>query len=150
MQAVAARCQNPSPKRQPQALPVAPKAAGPGRKTLGSGLTDASGRFRIVIPRLTLRPGTSLLSAQVWPRHSYLLPSRSAELPLTILPPEPVSLLFYVLPVLLSGGAVVLMLLGRWLVPQVATTASLAQDPVGSLAQSTQASQSAAQRQRSP
>lgn len=96
-----------------------PEGSATGRKTLGSGLTDAGGRFRIVIPRLTLRPGTSLLSAQVWPRHSYLLPSRSAELPLTILPPEPVSLLFYVLPVLLSGGAVVLMLLGRWLAPRL-------------------------------
>lgn len=96
-----------------------PEGSSTGRRTLGSGLTDASGRFRIVIPRLMLRPGTSLLSAQVWPRHSYLLPSRSAELPLTILPPEPVSLLYYVLPVLLSGGAVVLMLLGRWLAPRL-------------------------------
>lgn len=109
----------PIPESVPPGATSGPEGSTTGRKTLGSGLTDAGGRFRIVIPRLTLRPGTSLLSAQVWPRHSYLLPSRSAELPLTILPPEPVSLLFYVLPVLLSGGAVVLMLLGRWLAPRL-------------------------------
>ena len=87
------------------------------RRALASGITDSRGRFRIVIQRLPLRPGPAVLAAQVTPRHSYILPARAAELPILVLPPEPVSAIYYVLPLLASALGGLLWLLGRWLQP---------------------------------
>ncbi len=84
-----------------------------------SGVSDSQGHFRIVIPRLPLRPGPAVLAAEVQPHARFILPARAAELPLTVLPPEPVSALYYVLPLLASVLGALLWLLGRWLQPQL-------------------------------
>lgn len=90
------------------------------RRALASGITDSTGHFRIVIQRLPLRPGPAVLAAQVTPRHSYILPARAAELPILVLPPEPVSAIYYVLPLLASALGGLVWLLGRWLRPTLA------------------------------
>jgi hypothetical protein len=105
------------PARDPATPPPEPVRT---RRALASGITDSSGRFRIAIQRLPLRPGPAVLAAQVTPRHSYILPARAAELPILILPPEPVSALYYVLPLLASVLGGLLWLLGRWLQPALA------------------------------
>jgi hypothetical protein len=94
-----------------------PGTATASRRALASGVSDSQGRFRIVIPRLPLRPGPAVLAAQVTPRHHYILPARAAELPLTVLPPEPVSALYYVLPLLATALGALLGLFMRWLRP---------------------------------
>lgn len=107
------------------APPSPPEARAPAepprlRRAQASGITDSSGRFRIVFQRLPLRPGPAVLAAQVTPRHSYILPARAAELPILVLPPEPVSAIYYVLPLLASALGGLLWLLGRWLQPTLA------------------------------
>lgn len=92
-------------------------SARPGR-LVASGITDSNGRFRIVIPRLPLRPGPAVVAAQVTPRHRYILPARAAELPITVLPPEPVSAVYYLLPLVASALGGLLWVLGRWLLPR--------------------------------
>ncbi len=83
---------------------------GETRRRLGSVLTDGNGRYQLEILKLPLRPGAAFISAVVTPQRHYIRLGRSAELPIQVLPPEPVSLLYFLLPVLLSS----LLLLGIW------------------------------------
>lgn len=105
---------------EPAALPGEP-AAEPTRpvRAVASGVTDPDGRFRIVIPRLPLHPGPAVLAAQVTPRHRGILPARAAELPITVLPPEPVSAFYYLLPLGATVLGALLWLAGRWLQPHL-------------------------------
>ena len=103
-----------APTGPPPAEP--PPRAG---RVSASGVSDSQGRFRIVIPRLPLHPGPAVLAAQVSPRYHYILPARAAELPLTVLPPEPFSALYYILPLLASALGALMWLLGRWLRPHL-------------------------------
>lgn len=93
--------------------------SGSDRRRLGSVLTDGYGRYRLTVEKLQLRVGPAFLSAQVTPRRGHILTGRSAELPITVLPPEPVSLLPFLIPLLatLLGGA--LALAGRLLRPRL-------------------------------
>lgn len=86
------------------------------KRSLGHAETDAQGRFEIVVPKLTLPPGPTLLSAYVVPRRGHILPGRSSELAVTVLPPEPISLLYFLLP--LIGTALLWLgtVLGRKLI----------------------------------
>lgn len=106
---------NPASNGAPPALPEIPI----GRRLLGTAETDASGAFRVQIPRLGLRAGSFFLAAQVRPRQRAVRPARSAELPLTVLPPEPVSAWYYAAPLLGSAGLGLLYLLLRWLGPRL-------------------------------
>jgi hypothetical protein len=72
---------------------------------LGRGLTDADGRFAIAVHRLPLPLGPATLVAVAAPGRSHRLPGRSDPIRLTVLPPEPVSILYYAAPVLLSALA---------------------------------------------
>lgn len=103
------------------AAPPARGADEPQRllRALASGVTDRGGRFRIVIPHLHLHPGPAVLAAQVTPRYRYILPARAPELPITVLPPEPVSAFYYLLPLGATVLGALLWLAGRWLRPQV-------------------------------
>lgn len=93
--------------------------AGLSRRVLGSGITDESGRYRVVIKRLALHTGPAFLSAQVWPRRRYILPARSPEQPITVLPPEPVSPLYYLVPLGVTALGVLGSLLMRRLLPRL-------------------------------
>lgn len=101
------------------AAPPAPPEIPIGRRLLGTAETDVTGAFRVQIQRLGLRSGSFFLAAQVRPRQRAVRPARSAELPLTVLPPEPVSAWYYAAPLLGSVGLGLLYLLLRWLVPRL-------------------------------
>lgn len=90
------------------------------KRHLGSVLTDAYGHYELRVPKLHLRVGSAFLISQVTPRRRHVVPGRSAELPLTVLPPEPVSLLYFIVP--LAGTALVLLslLAARALRPRIA------------------------------
>lgn len=90
------------------------------RRTLGTAITDEAGRYSLTIPKLPLRPGSALISAQVFPHRHYVEGARSTEVALTVLPPEPVSPLYFLLPVVLTTLLGALVLLGRWLRPRLA------------------------------
>jgi hypothetical protein len=90
------------------------------RRLLGTAVTDGMGGYRLQVPRLALRPGSFYLAAQVRPRGRAVRPARSAELPLVVLPPEPVSAWYYAAPLLLTGVLGLLYLLVRWLRPRLA------------------------------
>lgn len=89
------------------------------RRRLGSVLTDGYGRYRLQVEKVSLRVGSAFLSAQVTPRRGHILTGRSAELPITVLPPEPVSLLPFLIPLLLTLVGAVVALLGRLLRPRL-------------------------------
>ena len=74
-----------------------------GKRSLGHALTDNLGRFEITAPKLLLPTGAALLSAQVFPRRGHILPGRSPELALLVLPPEPISVLYFLLPLGVTG-----------------------------------------------
>lgn len=76
---------------------------------LPAGATDERGRFRIVVEKLRLAPGPFSVWARALPGRSHRLPGRSPPLPIYVLPPEPVSVLYYLAPLLatLLGGALV-------------------------------------------
>ena len=106
------------------AAPTAPPARGADEqprllRAVASGVTDRGGRFRIVIPHLPLHPGPAVLAAQVTPRYRYVLPARAPELPITVLPPEPVSAFYYLLPLGATVLGALMWLAGRWLRPHV-------------------------------
>lgn len=106
------------------ASPTAPPARGADElprllRAVASGVTDRGGRFRIVIPHLPLHPGPAVLAAQVTPRYRYVLPARAPELPITVLPPEPVSAFYYLLPLGATVLGALMWLAGRWLRPHV-------------------------------
>jgi hypothetical protein len=89
---------------------VAIEVSSDGRRhRLGSTLTAANGRYELLLPKLSLRTGSAFLSAEVTPRHRHVLVGRSAELPIVVLPPEPVSLLYFLLP--LSASTLLALLL---------------------------------------
>lgn len=90
------------------------------KRHLGSVLTDAYGHYELRVLKLPLRVGSAFLFSQVTPRRRHIVPGRSAELPLTVLPPEPVSLLYFIVP--LAGTALVLLslLAARALRPRLA------------------------------
>jgi hypothetical protein len=75
-----------------------------GKRSLGHALTDNLGRFEITAPKLLLPTGAALLSAQVFPRRGHILPGRSPELALLVLPPEPISVLYFLLPLGVTGA----------------------------------------------
>lgn len=86
------------------------------KRSLGHAETDAQGRFEIVVPKLMLPPGPTLIVAQVFPRRGHILPGRSPEVAVQVLPPEPISLLYFLLPLI---GTVLLglgIVLGRKLI----------------------------------
>lgn len=87
------------------------------RRWLGSALSDRYGRYRLEIDKLRLRTGAAILVAQVTPRRHYILPGRTAEMPLTVLPAEPVSLRYFLLPLLLSVLGLGAHRAGRFLRP---------------------------------
>lgn len=86
------------------------------KRSLGHAETDAQGRFEIQVPKLLLPPGPTLLSAHVFPKRGHILPGRSPDVAVQILPPEPISLLYFLFP--LIGTALIWLgtLLGRKLV----------------------------------
>lgn len=104
---------------QSNGAPAVPPEIPIGRRLLGTAETDATGAFRVQIPRLGLRAGSFFLAAQVRPRQRAVRPARSPELPLTVLPPEPVSAWYYAAPLLGSIGLGLLYLLLRWLTPRL-------------------------------
>lgn len=87
-----------------------------GKRSLGHALTDNLGRFEITVPKLLLPTGAALLSAQVFPRRGHILPGRSPELALLVLPPEPISVLYFLLPLGVTGALWLGYVLGRRLV----------------------------------
>lgn len=99
--------------------PPAPEPSG-ARRSLGSAVTDAQGRFRIDLKRLALRTGPAYLSAQVWPRRRFILAGRSPEVPIQVLPPEPVSPLFYLVPLGATALGMLFAVLARLAGPRLA------------------------------
>lgn len=89
------------------------------RRILGTAVSNADGRFVLDIPRLPLRSGPTDLVARVVPARRYIRPAVSNELRVVVTPPEPVSLLYFLLPLLGSALAAGLFLLGRLLAPRV-------------------------------
>lgn len=70
---------------------------------LARGETDERGRFRLVLRRIALQQGEVEVAAQVTPRRSYRAAGRSAPQRLRVLEPEPVSMIYYLAPLLLTG-----------------------------------------------
>ena len=60
-----------------------------------------------------LPAGATLLSAQVFPRRGHILPGRSPELAVQVLPPEPISVLYFLLPLLVTGALLLGYALGK-------------------------------------
>lgn len=89
------------------------------RRILGTAVSNADGRFVLDLPRLPLRAGPTDLVARVVPARRYIRPAVSNELRVVVTPPEPVSLLYFLLPLLGSALAAGLFLLGRLLAPRV-------------------------------
>ena len=83
------------------------------KRNLGHAQTDAQGRFEIIVPKLMLPAGATLLSAQVFPRRGHILPGRSPELAVQVLPPEPISVLYFLLPLLVTGALLLGYALGK-------------------------------------
>lgn len=94
--------------------------SGGEKRHLGSVLTDAYGHYELRVLKLHMRVGSAFLISQVTPRRRHIVPGRSAELPLNVLPPEPVSLLYFIVP--LAGTAFILLslLAARALRPRIA------------------------------
>jgi hypothetical protein len=94
--------------------PVELLTAGPGApERLARGETDEQGRFRLVMRRVGLPQGEVEVAAVVTPRRSYRLAGRSAPQRLRVLEPEPVSMIYYLAPLLLTGLLLGLSALGR-------------------------------------
>jgi hypothetical protein len=84
-----------------------------GKRSIGHAQTDAQGQFSIAVPKLLLPTGAALLSAHVFPRRNHIQPGRSPELTLQVLPPEPISVLYFVLPLVVTAGLWLGYVLGR-------------------------------------
>lgn len=67
---------------------------------VAAALTDGAGRFHGEIPGGSAKPGIRFLEARFHPNQSFREPSRSAALPITLLPPQPTSLVFIASPLL--------------------------------------------------
>lgn len=72
------------------------------KRSLGHAQTDSQGRFEIRVAKLLLPPGPALVSAHVFPHRGHILPGRSPEVALQVLPPEPISVLYFVLPLVVT------------------------------------------------
>ena len=70
------------------------------RQVVGRGLTESQGRFRIHAGGQPLPLGAVYVGAAVVPQQAHRLPGRSEPQRLTVLPPEPVSPLYYLVPIL--------------------------------------------------
>ena len=82
-------------------------------RALTTGVTDAAGRFSISFAGGSERPGTLFLEARHHPTASFREPSHSAALSLTVLAPEPRSLVFYISPLLTLLAIAAIQLLRR-------------------------------------
>lgn len=110
-----------APRRaEPSDIATAPAARPPLRRLLGTAISDEQGRFVLDLHRLPLRPAATELIAKVVPSRRYIRPGVSNELQLTVLPPEPVSLLPFLLPLALSAALALLVRLLRFLRPRLA------------------------------
>lgn len=78
-------------------------------EVLGRGATDAAGRFRIRTPAVELPMGPAVVEARVVPARRHRQPSRSLALPLLVLPPEPLPVGYFLVPLLATLG-----FLGLW------------------------------------
>ncbi|HNK47355.1 MAG TPA: carboxypeptidase-like regulatory domain-containing protein [Pseudomonadota bacterium] len=92
------------------------------KRSIGQAQTDSQGRFDIRIAKLLLPTGPVLLSAQVFPRRGHILPGRSPEVALQVLPPEPISVLYFVLPLAVTLLLWVGFVLGRRVVAWLRAT----------------------------
>lgn len=92
----------------------------PLRRLLGTAVSDDQGRFVLHIPRLPLRAAATDLIAKVVPAHRYIRPGVSNEVHLSVLPPEPVSLLPFLLPLAMSAFLALLFHVQRILRPRLA------------------------------
>ncbi len=79
----------------------------PRARLLGSTTTDAAGRFRLVVEHLSLPSGTAQIVARSVPGRSYRQPGTSTPAILAVLPPEPVSVLYFVVPLGLTLGGLI-------------------------------------------
>lgn len=111
----------PEPPAAPGLAETAPSpaAAATLRRALGTAVSNADGRFVLDLPRLPLRVGASDLIARVVPARRYIRPAVSNEVRLVVTPPEPVSLLYFLLPLFGSALLAGLVWLGRWLTPRI-------------------------------
>ncbi len=98
---------------------TAPPSGGTIRRALGTTVSNADGRFVLDIPRLPLRVGATDLVARVVPARRYIRPAVSNEVRIVVTPPEPVSILFFVLPLVASAGLAGLYWLARALSPRL-------------------------------
>ena len=91
------------------------RVAGQSAGHFGTAVSNADGRFVLDIPRLPLRVGATDLVARVVPARRYIRPAVSNEVRIVVTPPEPVSVLFFVLPLVASAGlAGLYWLSGSW------------------------------------
>ncbi len=75
---------------------------GNNKRSLGHAQTDGQGRFEVRVAKLMLPTGPALLSAHVFPRRGHIQPGRSPEVALQVNPPEPISVLYFLLPILVT------------------------------------------------
>lgn len=92
----------------------------PLRRLLGTAVSDEQGRFVLDIHRLPLRATATELVAKVVPARRYIRPGISNELHVSVLPPEPVSLLPFLLPLAVSALVVLIWRVQRGLRERIA------------------------------
>jgi hypothetical protein len=101
------------------------EASGGGeRRLLGSAVTDFFGHFELTVDKLLLPIGSGFITARLTPtptpRHRHVRPGPTPELALQVLPPEPLSLLYFLLPLGLSGLGWLLWRGGRLIAARLA------------------------------
>lgn len=101
--------------KEPTEAGLASTTRPPLRRLLGTALSDENGRFVLELQRVPLRAAPTEIIAKVVPARRYIRPAVSNELHLNVLPPEPVSLLPFLLPLLCSLGIALLLRLAPWL-----------------------------------